>query len=135
MTLPHENLILFDGVCNFCNSSVRFIIRHDKKAVFKFLPIQSALGREIYQSAGLDPDDFQTFLVFTGGRTLVRSDAALEVARQFGDAWRLLGVFRIVPKGVRDWVYSFIARRRYYWFGRRDACMVPSESVKQRFLA
>jgi predicted DCC family thiol-disulfide oxidoreductase YuxK len=134
MTLPRDNLILFDGVCNFCTWSVQFIIRHDKQAKFSFVSIQSPLGREICRGCGLDPDDVQTFLVLTGGRTLVRSDAALEVAKQFGGLWGLLVVLRIVPRAWRDWLYAFVARRRYRWFGRRDRCMVPPAEVRERFL-
>jgi predicted DCC family thiol-disulfide oxidoreductase YuxK len=134
MTLPHDNLILFDGVCNFCISSVQFIIRHDRGAVFRFIPIQSDLGRVICRTAGLDPDDIRTFLVLTKDRALIRSDAALEVAKQLCGLWRLWVVFKIVPRGLRDWVYSFVARHRYRWFGRRDACMIPSDNVRERFL-
>ena len=135
MTVSHDNLIVFDGVCNFCTSSVQFILRHDRGAVFRFVSIQSELGREICRTSGLDPDDMQTFLVFTNGRVLLRSDAALEVAKQFGGLWRLLVLFKVVPRRLRDWVYSFVARHRYRWFGRRDSCMIPSEKVRQRFLA
>ena len=134
MILPHDNLILFDGVCNFCTSSVQFIIRHDRGAVFRFVSIQSDLGGKICRTAGLDPDDIQTFLVLTKGRALIRSEAALEVAKQFGGWWRLLVVFKMVPRGVRDWAYSVVARHRYRWFGRRDACMTPSADVRERFL-
>lgn len=135
MTTPHDNLILFDGVCNFCTSSVQFILRHDNTAVFKFASIQSDVGREIYRTYGLDPNDIQTFLVLTKGRALLRSDAAIEVARQFGGLWRLFIAFKVIPRELRDWAYSFVARHRYHWFGRRDTCMIPSEDVRRRFLA
>ena len=134
MPLPPDNLILFDGVCNLCSSSVQFIIRHDRRAVFKFTPIQSHLGEAIYREAGLEPNDPETFLVLSSGRTLVRSDAALEVARHFGGFWRLLSALRVVPRSWRDAVYRAIAKRRYRWFGKRDACLVPSEEIKQRFV-
>lgn len=130
----HDNLILFDGVCNFCTSAVQFIIRRDRKAFFRFVSVQSDFGREICLNSGLDPDDVQTFLVLRNGQALVRSDAALEVARQFGGAWRMLVLLKIVPRGLRDWVYAFVAKHRYRWFGRRDSCMIPSEEIKDRFL-
>lgn len=135
MTTPHDNLILFDGVCNLCNWSVQFILRHDKTAVFTFASIQSDVGREIYRFSGLDPDDIQTFLLLTKGQVLLRSDAAIGVARQFGGLWRLFIAFKVIPRGLRDWAYSFVARHRYRWFGRRDTCMIPSEDVRRRFLA
>jgi predicted DCC family thiol-disulfide oxidoreductase YuxK len=134
MTQPYHNLILFDGVCNLCTKSVQFIIRHDKRAEFRFLSIQSDLGREIYCAAGLSPDDVQTFALVLRDRTLIRSDAAIEIAMHFGGVWRLIGLFKIFPRSFRDWLYGFVAKRRYKWFGQRDSCMMPSENVRQRFL-
>jgi predicted DCC family thiol-disulfide oxidoreductase YuxK len=134
MTASYNNLILFDGVCNFCTSSVQFVIRHDREEKFKFLVIQSDLGREVCRASGLDPDDVQSFALITSGRTLTQSDAALEIAIQFGGLWRMFGVFKLVPKGLRDRLYSLIANRRYRWFGRRDSCMTPSENLRSRFL-
>jgi predicted DCC family thiol-disulfide oxidoreductase YuxK len=110
MILPQDNLILFDGVCNLCTSSVQFIIRRERGAVFRFVSIQSELGREIYRTAGLDPDDFQTLVVLKNGRAIIRSDGALEIASRLDGLWRLLVVFRIVPRAMRDWAYSIIAR-------------------------
>ena len=135
MTPEDDNIILFDGVCNLCTSSVRFIIRRDREAVFKFLSIQSELGRTLYSAADFDPDDFNTLVLLTGGRTLARSDAALEIVKQFGGVWRLFAVFHMVPRPLRDWVYGVIARNRYRWFGQHDTCMVPTEDIRQRFLA
>jgi len=135
MTPPLDNLILFDGTCGLCTSSVRFIIRHDKSAVFKFAPIQSERGSEIYRALGLDPHNLQTFLVLKNGCPFVRSDAVFEVVRQFGGLWRLLFVFKLVPSGLRDWLYAVIAENRHRWFGRRDACMNATEDIKRRFLA
>ena len=135
MTPVHDNLILFDGVCNLCTKSVQFIIRHDKQATFSFVSIQSDLGREIYRASGLDPEDIQTFALVTRGRTLIRSDAALEIAMQLDGFWRLFAMFRILPRGLRDRLYAFVASRRYKWFGRRDSCMLPSADVRKRFLA
>lgn len=135
MRLPHDNLILFDGVCNLCTKSVQFIVRHDKRETFKFLSIQSDLGRELYRASGLDPDDAQSFALITASQTFTRSDAALQIAVQFGGLWRLFAVFKLLPRGFRDWLYSFIASRRYAWFGRRDSCMIPSEDLRRRFLS
>jgi len=134
MTLPHDHVLLFDGVCNFCASFVQFIIRHDKAGIFRFLSIQSDLGREIYRAAGLDPDDPQTFALISKGQTLIRSDAAIEIAWLLGGIWRLFVVFKALPRGLRDWVYSQVARRRYKWFGKQDSCLIPSEDIRSRFL-
>lgn len=121
-------------MCNLCTSSVHFIIRHDKRAVFRFVPIQSEHGREICRACGLDPDSIQTFLVLRNGRAYARSDAAFEIIKQFGGLWRLLVLFKVVPAALRDRIYTFIVNNRYRWFGRRNTCMCPSEDINQRFL-
>jgi predicted DCC family thiol-disulfide oxidoreductase YuxK len=129
-----DTLVLFDGVCILCTASVQFIIRHDRAAIFYFAPLQSEIGREICRSQGLDPADVQTFVLISRGRMLVRSDAAIEVVSRFGGAWRFFTVFRLVPRVARDWIYSMVARNRYRWFGRTDACMIPTPEIKERFL-
>jgi predicted DCC family thiol-disulfide oxidoreductase YuxK len=129
-----DNLVLFDGVCNLCSALVQFVIRHDRVAKFRFAAIQSEIGKEIFQSHGLDAADLQTFVFIADGRMFVRSDAAIEVASRFGGAWRFFTVFRLVPRVARDWIYSVIARNRYRWFGRKEVCMVPTVEIKERFL-
>lgn len=133
MTPPADHLILFDGSCNICNAAAEFIVRRDKQAVFRFVSIQSELGRKIYRASGLDPDDAQTWLLLTRGRALTRSEAALEIAAQLGGLWPLLGLLRIVPRSLRNGLYSMIAERRYCWFGRRDSCSIPSDEVRKRW--
>ena len=129
-----ENLILFDGVCNFCSAAVRFVIRHDRRVIFRFASFQSELGKEICRRRGIDPEDIQTFLVNVDGRILVRSDAAIAVVSRFGGVWRIAALLRLVPRIARDWVYSMIARNRYRWFGRTEVCMIPETKIKDRFL-
>jgi len=129
-----ENLILFDGVCNFCSASVRFVIRHDRRAIFRFASLQSELGKEVCRRRGIDPEDVQTFLVNVDGETLVRSDAAIAVASRFGGVWRIAALLRLVPRVARDWIYAMIARNRYHWFGRTEVCMIPEPKFKDRFL-
>ena len=134
MTKTPDNLILFDGVCNLCSALVQFVIRHDPAAKFRIAAIQSEIGRNIFQSHGLDPADLQTFVFLTGGRILLRSDAAIEVVARFGGAWRIFRILRFVPRLVRDVIYSTIARNRYRWFGRKEMCMIPTAEIKGRFL-
>ena len=129
-----DNLILFDGVCNLCSALVQFVIRHDREAKFRFAAIQSEIGREIYQSHGLDPADLQTFVFIADGKVVLRSDAAIEVVSRFGGAWRIFAIFRLVPRVARDFVYSTIARNRYRWFGRKEVCMIPTPEIDERFL-
>jgi predicted DCC family thiol-disulfide oxidoreductase YuxK len=132
-TIP-DNLILFDGVCNLCSALVQFVIRHDPAAKFRFAAIQSEIGGEIFQSHGLDPADLQTFVFAAEGKMFLRSDAAIEVVSRFGGAWRIFRIFQFVPKVLRDSIYSFIARNRYRWFGRKEVCMVPTPEISERFL-
>ena len=129
-----ENLILFDGVCNLCSALVQFVIRNDQAAKFRFATIQSEIGKEIFQSHGLDASDLQTFVFIADGRMFVRSDAAIEVVSRFGGGWRTFKIFRFVPRMVRDAIYSIIARNRYRWFGRKEVCMVPTADIRERFL-
>ena len=134
MELPWDNLILFDGLCNLCSRTVQFIIRNDRLAIYKFASIQSEIGQNIYRHHGLNPDDAQTFLLLSKGKVFLRSDAAIEMVRQFGGIWRLASLFKVLPRWFRDWLYSILARNRYRWFGRREHCIVPTDEIKGRFL-
>ncbi len=115
-----ENLLLFDGVCNFCVGTTHFMIRHDKHARFSFIAIQSELGRALYQREGLDPEHIQTFVLIRGEKVYLKSDAVIEIANTLGGFWKVLNVFRIIPKTFRDEIYTFVAKNRYRWFGKRD---------------
>ena len=129
-----DDLILFDGVCNLCNALVQFVIRHDPKGKFHFAAIQSDIGRKIFQKYGLDSADLQTFVFISDNQVFLRSSAAIEVVSRFGGAWRMFAIFWLVPRLVRDAVYSTIARNRYRWFGRKDTCMIPTPEIEKRFL-
>ncbi len=133
-----QTVILFDGECNLCNGTVRFVITRDRDRRFRFAPLQGEAARRICADRGIPlpaagaPDSI--VVVDGGGRVLERSDAALAIACALPFPWRMLGVFRIVPRALRDLVYRIVARNRYRWFGRRDACMVPTEEFRSRFL-
>jgi predicted DCC family thiol-disulfide oxidoreductase YuxK len=129
-----DGLILFDGVCVFCSSWIRFVLRHDRDGRFVFLPIQSERGRALARRLGIDPDRPRTNAVLLDGQAWVRSDAALRVLAAL-PATRFLGGLRRVPRVLRDPVYDLIARNRYRLFGRTDACMVPSPEDRARFLS
>ncbi len=131
----YQNLILFDGVCNFCNSAVQMVIEIDRQKIFKFAAIQSELGQQLYRQHGLDPIDIQTLMLVDGERVLTRSDAVLEVLARLDGGWQLLAGFRAMPQPLRDWAYSEFARQRFVLFGRRDACMVPTPELQERFIA
>lgn len=127
-------VVVFDGVCNLCSSTARFIIRHDHEARFRLAVAQSAKGRALLAESGVDPDRLETFVLRKDGRIYVRSDAALEIARELGWPWRTFVILRIIPRTLRDGMYDVIARNRYRWFGRKDECMVPTADIKSRFL-
>lgn len=126
-------LLLFDGECSLCSSAVQFVLRHERDAELRFAPLQSAVGQERLRAHGLADAELDSLVVIVDGRALVRSNAALELARHLGP-WRMLRVLRFVPRRLRDWVYDWIARNRYRWFGKRDACWMPQPEQRGRFL-
>jgi predicted DCC family thiol-disulfide oxidoreductase YuxK len=135
MTTPDEGpVILFDGVCNFCAWSVRFVIARDPRAVFRFAPLQSDAGRRLLRDHGLDEGAMDSFVLVEGSGAWRESDAALRVCRHLRGPWRMLAALRVFPRPLRDPVYRFIARNRYRWFGRADQCLVPTPSLRSRFL-
>jgi len=125
---------LFDGVCNLCNWSVQFVIRRDRRGRFRFASLQSeAAARVLHGFPAMDVRPDSVVLV-EGARVYTRSSAAWRIARGLGFPWSLASVFVVVPRPVRDWVYDFVARNRYRWFGKRDVCMMPDPGVQRRFL-
>lgn len=131
---PYDKLVIFDGVCNLCTHSVHFILKHEKEPLFRFAPVQSATGSRLMRELGLDPDDAETFVFISDGRPFLRSDAAIRIAPHLRGAWRWLGAVKVVPRPLRDWLYDLVARNRYRWFGRTDACMVPTKEIRARFI-
>ncbi len=128
-------VVLFDGVCNLCHGSVQFIIARDPRQRFAFASLQSPAGQALLAAHGLPPDKLDSVLLLRDGRAYQKSTAALEITRQLRGGWPLLYVFRWVPRPVRDAVYEWVARHRYRWFGRQEACWVPTPALKARFLA
>lgn len=128
-------VLLFDGVCNLCNGIVRFVIRRDPPpAQMRFAALQSDAGRRLLGEHGLPSDRLDTFVLIERGRAYQRSTAALRTLRRIGLPWSLLYPLIVVPRLLRDAVYDWIARHRYGWFGRRDACVVPTPEIESRFL-
>ncbi len=130
----NENIILFDGVCNLCNSSVQFVIKRDKKAKFKFASLQSESGQALLKKFNLPTNDFNSFVYIHGERCYLRSSALLRVLKELGGGWKLLYAFIIVPKFIRDFFYNIIAKSRYSLFGKQNSCMIPTPELKSRFL-
>ncbi|QDV05643.1 hypothetical protein Poly30_11420 [Planctomycetes bacterium Poly30] len=136
VTADHLPLLLFDGECGLCTSSVRFILDRDRTGKLRFASLQSDVGRSAVASRGLDPDELSTLvLIDEKGEMSVRSTAALRVASEHMQfPWRLAGVFRIVPRFLRDGVYRWVARNRLRWFGTSDACQLPAPGSAERFV-
>ncbi len=127
-------VILFDGVCNLCNGSVQYVIRHDRDALFKFASLQSDSGQQLLHKYQLPLNNFNSFVLIEEEKIYTRSTAALRVARKLSGMVKLLYGFIIVPAFIRDTVYDLIARNRYKWFGKKDTCMIPTPALKSRFL-
>ena len=132
--LPPKPVILFDGVCNYCNGMVNFLIRKDKQRRFLFAPLQSNAGQELLRQFGLNTTQLDSFIFISDGKAYLRSTAGLKLYNQLPWYWKWTQLFWIVPRVIRDAVYNFIARNRYKWFGKRDQCMVPGAEVRERFL-
>jgi predicted DCC family thiol-disulfide oxidoreductase YuxK len=128
-------ILFFDGVCNLCHGAVQFVIRHDRRGVIRFASLQSRAGKAavaaVQQRYGRVPD---SLIFLDGAEYFVESDAALHVAHYLDGGWKALGWLRIFPRFLRNAVYRIVARYRYRWFGRQDACMLPTPALKQRFL-
>lgn len=128
-------VILFDGVCNFCNATINFLIDRDRKGVFKFAALQSEPGKEILASYHINAlTDFDSVIVEKEGKLYHKSDAALEIARNMGGMWKLLYGFKIIPKFIRDFVYDLVAKNRYRFMGKMNACRIPTPELRARFL-
>lgn len=129
-----HSIVLFDGVCNFCNASVHWILRRDRPGTFRFASLQSAAAKAAMSRIGLDDFHADSVVLIEGGRHFLRTDAALRIAKRLGFPWSLFSVFLVVPRFLRDPIYRLIARYRYRWFGKRANCMVPTPSMRARFL-
>ena len=129
-----QPVILFDGVCNLCNNSVQFVIKYDAEKLFLFASLQSNFGQQVLEKYGLSKTNFNSFILLKNGIIYQKSTAALLVAKQLKGAVGWLYLFMVVPRFIRNGVYNFIAKNRYKWFGKKDACWLPIPELKGRFL-
>lgn len=132
----NKQLILFDGVCNLCNNSVLYVIKRDKKDKFLFAPLQGEVGKSITSQFQIDTTKIDSILLYNPAKKKVysKSTAALQVAKQLNFPTKLMTVFLIIPTFIRNLVYDFVAKNRYKWFGKKDACMIPTPELKAKFL-
>jgi len=129
-----KSIILFDGVCNLCNSSVNFILKHDKKKRFIFTSLQSDVAKEILLQFPTKYLNLDSIILIENGKVYEKSTAALKILKHLYNGYQLLYAFIIIPKFIRDWVYIIIAQNRYKWFGKKEECMLPTSEIKSRFL-
>jgi predicted DCC family thiol-disulfide oxidoreductase YuxK len=131
----HTSVILFDGVCNFCNSSVNFIIRHDKKDQFRFTPLQSKSGNELLKKYNIDNSTIDSIVLIENNKAYIKSTAVLHIVKHLNRLYPLFYLFIIIPPVIRNGVYDFVARNRYKWFGKQAVCMIPSDEIKSKFIS
>lgn len=128
-------IVLFDGVCNLCNSTVQFIIKRDTHNQFKFSSLQSEYGQNFLKERNLDSSDFKSIILYEPEVAYyTKSTAALKIAQNLGFPYNLLSVFLLIPSFIRDWIYSLISKYRYHLFGKKDSCMVPTPENKRKFI-
>lgn len=134
--LPKDKMIiLFDGVCNLCDNTVQFIIKHDRKDAFRFAAIQSVTGQEIIRHLGVDTTKIDSIVLYETGKAYhCKSKAAIRIARALGGIYSVMGIFSILPRSVTDLLYDYVAKNRYKWYGQKVECMVPTLAMKAKFL-
>lgn len=129
-----KKIILFDGVCNLCNSSVQYIIKRDTKDLFRFVSLQSELGQKILKHLGISQRNIDSIVLYCPGRAYYyKSGAIIEIAKAL-PYFNWFTVFRLVPTSLRDAIYDFIAKYRYKWYGKQESCMIPTPELKGKFL-
>jgi predicted DCC family thiol-disulfide oxidoreductase YuxK len=136
-TLPKDKkVILFDGICNLCNTSVQFIIRNDKKDVFRFVSLQTPFGQEILIHIGVDIKKIDSIVLYEPGIAYyIKSDAAFKIAYELKGLYKFLSFFSVLPKSITNLFYDYIAKNRYKWFGKKESCMIPTLDLANKFLA
>ena len=132
--IDDKQIILFDGVCNFCNYWIDFVIKRDKKDVFRFAALQSDKSKELTKNLNIDVLKLDTFILIAGKKHFTKSSAALLICKELNSPIKIFYLFLIIPKFIRDFIYDLIAKNRYKFFGRREICRVPTEEEKWKFL-
>lgn len=132
----NKQVILFDGVCNLCDSSVLYVIKRDKKNRFLFAPLQSVFGQDIINQFNIDTTETDSILLFDPENRMVysKSSAALRIAKSLSFPTSIFSIFFIIPNFIRNWFYDYIAKNRYRWYGKKESCMIPTPELKAKFL-
>jgi predicted DCC family thiol-disulfide oxidoreductase YuxK len=127
-------VILFDGVCNFCNYWVNFSIKRDPGKKLRFTPLQGETAKTLLPEYNIQPNSLSSVVFIENGKAYTQSSAALRVARHLSGGWKLFYGLMIIPKFIRDALYNIIARNRYKWYGKKETCMIPTPELSERFL-
>jgi predicted DCC family thiol-disulfide oxidoreductase YuxK len=130
-----KKIILFDGVCNLCNGAVQFIIKRDKNEIFQFAPLQSAIGKKLTSERNIDVGKVDSIILIEPGKAYyIKSDAALKIGMELRKYGTISYVLNLIPSALRNIVYDFVAKNRYQWYGKKEVCMVPDPTLKNKFL-
>jgi predicted DCC family thiol-disulfide oxidoreductase YuxK len=134
--LPLEKkIILFDGVCNLCEASIVYVIKHDKKDIFRFVALQSDLGQRIVKHIGINTNHIDSVILYEPGVAYYyKSSAVVEIAKGLSGIFTWFTLFQILPTVLRDYVYDYVAKNRYKWYGKKQECLVPNKEVVSKFL-
>ena len=130
----NKTIILFDGVCNLCNSAINFVIDKDTNNNFHFASLQSEFGQALLVHFGRNTTDFDSMIVYENGKIETKSTAALRIAAGLSGSWKFLSIFKIVPTFLRNGIYNLIAKNRYSWFGKKNECRIPTPELKAKFI-
>jgi len=129
-----QNIIIFDGVCNFCNAAVNFIIKRDCEKKFLFSSMQNEKSKELLAQFSIDNSDLDTLIIIKNDTLFIKSDAVLEIVKELSGLWFILSYCKIIPKSIRDFIYTLISRNRYKLFGKKESCIIPTKEQQERFL-
>jgi predicted DCC family thiol-disulfide oxidoreductase YuxK len=131
-----KKIILFDGVCNLCDASVQYVIKHDKKDIFRFVAIQSDLGQKLLNHIGINSKNIDSVVLYEPGVAYYyKSSAAIIIATNLSGVFTLATVFKLIPTQIRNLVYDYVAKNRYKWYGKKEQCLLPTEALKEKFLS
>jgi len=131
----NHKIILFDGVCNLCNGAIQFMIKHDKKDIFRYAPLQSDIGKKLVDERNIDTEKIDSFILIEPGIAFyLKSDAALKIGKHLKGYRTISSILSWIPSGLRNIVYDFVARNRYKWYGKKEHCMIPTPELKAKFL-
>ena len=131
----YKKIILFDGVCNLCNTTVQFVIKNDKEDIFRFTPLQSATGKKLLTERNIDTEDIDSIILIEPNVAYyTKSTAALEIGKYLKGLSTISSILLWIPESLRDIVYDFVAKNRYKWYGKKESCMIPTEELKNKFI-